>query len=228
MSTDLRHREIEELLGAYALDARRCRRGGDGRGAPRRVPALPGRAGRATGRRRLRSARPRPPRRRPHRCRRRSCGTGIAVSLAATAPGTDAGPAGRPTFLRNLAVSRDVAPGEGVAAGAGVASVDEPDRADGPAGAPADLSAHRRRRTFRWPPWPSASRRRWPSRCSRSTSRRPTTSSTRRGPRLAAAGPGAAANALQQPGHQLVRMDSSSGSEVAVRSSSRRTSAATS
>ncbi len=130
--------------------------------------------------------------------------------------GADAGPAGRPTFLRNLAVSRDVAPGEGVAAGAGVASVDEPDRADGAAGAPVDLSAHRRRRTFRWAAAAVGVAAAVAIAVLAVNLSQTNNQLDQAKAALAAAGPGAAANALQQPGHQLVRMDSSSGSEVAV------------
>src|ERR1700722_15762202 len=112
MSTDLRHREIEELLAAYALDAvdvaeaamveahldgcPLCRAELDGyreTAAALGTPPAPPPAAAAADRTDA------PP---PELWDR------IAVSLAATAPGTDAGPAGRPTFLRNLAVGRDV------------------------------------------------------------------------------------------------------------------------
>jgi anti-sigma factor RsiW len=216
MSTDLRHREIEELLAAYALDAvdaaeaamveahlggcPLCRAELDGY---RETAAALGTTAAAAAADRTDA----PP---PELWDR------IAVSLAATAPGTDAGPAGRPTFLRNLAVGRDVAPDEGAAAGAGIASVDEPDRADGPAGAPVDLSAHRRRRTFRWAAAAVGVAAAVAIAVLAVNLSQTNNQLDQARAALAAAGPGAAASALQQPGHQLVRMDSSSGSEVAV------------
>jgi anti-sigma-K factor RskA len=216
MSTDLRHREIEEILAAYALDAvdaaeaatvdahlagcPLCRAELDGYWE---TAAALGTAAAAAAADRTDA----PP---PELWDR------IAVSLAATAPGTDAGPAGRPTFLRNIAVGRDVAPGGGAAPGAGVAPIDEPDRADGPAGAPVDLPAHRRGRTFRWAAAAVGVAAAVAIAVLAVNLSQTNNQLDQARAALAAAGPGAAANALQEPGHQLVRMDAPSGSEVAV------------
>ena len=214
MSTDLRHREIEEVLAAYALDAvdtaeaamveahlggcPLCRAELDGY---RETAAALGTTAAAAAADRTDA----PP---PELWDR------IAVSLATTAPGDDAGPAGRPTFLRDIAVGRDAAPAPSAAA----APADEPDEAAEAArpDAPVDLSAYRRRRTFRWAAAAVGVAAAVAIAVLAVNLSQTNNQLDQARAALAAAGPGAAANALQQPGHQLVRMDSSSGGEVAV------------
>ncbi len=219
MSTDLRHREIEELLGAYALDAvdagekamveahldgcPLCRAELDGY---RETAAALGTAAVAA----TADHADAPP---PELWDR------IAVSVAATAPGTDSGPAGRPTFLRGITVDRDVAPAPAPAPdGDGdvdVVSIDEPDRAERPDAA-VDLSAHRRRRTFRWAAAAVGVAAAVAVAVLAVNLSQTNDQLDQARAALAGAGPGAAANALEEPGHQLVRMDAPGGSEVAV------------
>jgi anti-sigma-K factor RskA/putative zinc finger protein len=200
MSTDLRHREIEDLLAAYALDAvdttEAAMVAAHLEGCPLCRAELDGylETAAALGTTAAAEHVDAPP---------AGLWDRIAGSLAESVPEEGAGPAGRPAFLRQVTAGDAGPSDEGTVVGP-----------TEPAAAPIDLSA-RRRRTYRWAAATVGVAAAVAIAVLGVNLSQTNNQLDQARAALAAAGPGAAASALRQPGHQVVRMDSPSGAQLA-------------